>query len=27
VDSFGLFESVLSRHGARYEVIETYPLS
>jgi 2'-5' RNA ligase len=27
VDSFALYESLLSRHGARYEVVETHPLS
>jgi len=27
VDEFILFESHLSRHGAHYEVVETYPLS
>ena len=26
-DSFSLFESLLSRHGAHYEMVETYPLS
>ncbi|HEY8591529.1 MAG TPA: RNA 2',3'-cyclic phosphodiesterase [Sphingomicrobium sp.] len=26
VDSFALFESRLSRHGAQYQTVETYPL-
>jgi RNA 2',3'-cyclic 3'-phosphodiesterase len=26
-DSFSLLESLLSRHGAHYEMVETYPLS